>query len=171
MTGVETWAEKRAFPAVHFYDEKTGQRYTLKGEGFRRRHRSRQTADGEKEKKATSGDRTTARENRAPRGFPRLVPASSTAGTRCGACRAEQEVRGRAATLHQKRTGCWRPRPGEQTLRRVWSRSFKRAPRSVSKDANRQGRRLVASASGGEPCARRTDKKNSGSHSRSYRAA
>jgi len=32
-TGVEV-VVKKAFPAVHFYDEKTGQRYTLKGEGI-----------------------------------------------------------------------------------------------------------------------------------------
>ena len=32
-TGVEV-VVKKAFPSVHFYDEKTGQRYTLKGEGI-----------------------------------------------------------------------------------------------------------------------------------------
>ena len=52
---------RKAFPAVDFYDEKTGQRYTLKGEVIPPKPPKPPNRRREKERKARNGDRTTAR--------------------------------------------------------------------------------------------------------------
>lgn len=73
-TGVEV-VVKKAFPAVHFYDEKTGQRYTLKGEGIppKAPKPPKPPTERRKRKPAPQPEREASTER-----VPELVPAVAT---------------------------------------------------------------------------------------------
>ena len=67
---------RKAYPAVHFYDEKTGQRYTLKGEAIPPKAPKPPKPPTERKKKAHNGDRTTAERAPSTARVPEVVPAT-----------------------------------------------------------------------------------------------
>ena len=116
-------------------------------------------ADGKKIR-ATSGDRTAARARSGAPGGSELVPAVvAQRAPEAELDRAEEEVRGRAQRLTKERTDLLATISREQTLHRDSEQSFC-APRRCQSAS--QGRQLVAAASGGEPCARRTGEETRG---------
>ena len=125
---------RKAYPAVHFYDEETGQRYTLKGEAIppkapkppkpptERKKRKPATAIGPQPERAPGTERV-----------PELVPATAAQGAPDAELVARvKKLEEEQARLTKERTDLLATLSREQTLRRDLEQKLLRAT-SVSK--------------------------------------
>jgi hypothetical protein len=135
---------RKAFPAVHFYDEKTGQRYTLKGEVIPpKAPKPPKPPTERKKRKPAAAIGPTARARSEHREGSELVPA--TAAQRAPDAELVALVKKLEEERHaspKSEPSCWRPSVGNGRSVWTWSRSFCAPRRCPNRQPRTTARRV-----------------------------